>query len=428
MPDPEPSTTDPGRPNASPREAVAIGLGFALAMAGLGWWMTRPVEPESGRARFEAAKVAPDYARLVGDRACAACHPGESAAHSRSGHSRTLRLASKIPSARALGGREVADPERAGVSWRFAFEGDQLSAERRDETGVEKFAIEYAFGSRRHAMTFLTLLDRDPAHPRSLEHRLTDFAHADHLDLTPGQKETTHATGLTPRGRELTPSDTLKCFGCHVTATSSRGPEFLDEASMVANVNCERCHGPARDHVEAARRNEPNMPYGPDLAPAESQIRLCGECHRTPEMVTPGDIRVDNPALVRHQPVGLVQSACFAKSQGRLTCATCHDPHARASNDRLAYESTCLSCHSSADQTPCPVQPREGCVGCHMPRRDVGRGMMMSDHWIRVIPPGAEGHRSQAERVIRIPLLFCTPAPDLKFEISDFKSKDGCKD
>jgi len=103
-------------------------------------------------------------------------------------------------------------------------------------------------------------------------------------------------------------------------------------------------------------------------------------------MVTPGDTRVDNAALVRHQPVGLMQSACFLKGDGKLGCSTCHDPHARASTDRAAYQAVCLGCHGSPNQATCPVSPRDGCVECHMQRRDVGRGMMMSDHWIRVIP------------------------------------------
>ena len=103
-------------------------------------------------------------------------------------------------------------------------------------------------------------------------------------------------------------------------------------------------------------------------------------------MMTPGAIRLDNPALVRHQPVGLVQSACFKQSNRTLNCVTCHDPHARASSDRAGYEQVCLSCHGANAGTPCGVSPRSGCIDCHMPRRDVTRGMMMTDHWIRIIP------------------------------------------
>jgi Cytochrome c554 and c-prime len=388
------ASPDPDPPRSSAWEALAIGLGFVLAVAGAAWWLLRSpaaeTKPETGRSKFEKAKVDPNYARYAGDRSCRECHPGESAAHSRSGHSRTLRLASRVESARKLDGREVADPERPDVSWRFAFRDGRLSTEREEAGRVEQFLIEYAFGSGRHALTFVSMLDRDPANPSLVEHRLTDFAHSGTLGLTPGQKEATGNVGNTPHGRVHNAWNTLKCFSCHVTATSNRGPSFLDESTMIPNVSCERCHGPAKGHVEAARRgavgDELTMPNSLEETTALDQMRQCGECHRVPEMITAGEIRVDNAALVRHQPVGLMQSACFRKSGDELKCSTCHDPHARASTDREAYQSRCLACHGTPDRTNCPVSPLEGCVKCHMPRRDVGRGMMMSDHWIRIIP------------------------------------------
>ena len=116
---------------------------------------------------------------------------------------------------------------------------------------------------------------------------------------------------------------------------------------MIPNVTCERCHGPSRSHVEAARRGAADLhiPAGLETWTVEEQLRRCGACHRTPEMVKPGSIRTDNPVLVRHQPVSLVQSACFKSSGNTLGCNTCHDPHARASTDRTAYQMTCRSCH-----------------------------------------------------------------------------------
>ena len=155
---------------------------------------------------------------------------------------------------------------------------------------------------------------------------------------------------------------------------------------MIPNVTCERCHGPARSHVAAARRGDGDlrMPFGLEGATVDDQLRLCGSCHRTPEMVTPGQIRTGNPVVVRYQPVGLIQSACYKGSGHSLGCTTCHDPHARTSTDRAAYEATCRSCHAERRVTPCPTSAQSGCVACHMPRRDVARGMIMTDHWIPV--------------------------------------------
>jgi hypothetical protein len=82
----------------------------------------------------------------------------------------------------------------------------------------------------------------------------------------------------------------------------------------------------------------------------------------------------------------LIQSACFKRSNRAVNCVTCHDPHARALSDRTHYETICLSCHGAKESTSCTVSPRSGCIECHLPRRDVTRGMMMTDHWIRIIP------------------------------------------
>jgi hypothetical protein len=100
----------------------------------------------------------------------------------------------------------------------------------------------------------------------------------------------------------------------------------------------------------------------------------------------PASIVPENTTLVRHQPVGLMQSACYTRTGGGLSCSTCHDPHARPSTDTAAYEAVCRSCHEGPKKTTCPVDPKAGCVGCHMPRRETTRGMRLTDHWIRTRP------------------------------------------
>lgn len=345
----------------------------------------------------------PAHADYVGDVACRDCHPGEYAAHTGSGHSRTLRPAARVAARRGWDGLTAPDPEVPGVSWTFRLRDGRLQVDRsgaRSSAGAEaeRFAVDYAIGSGRHATTLVTRVDRDPIRPTIREHRLTFFAHADVPGLTPGQSLAGHARGNTPAGRIHPPADTLKCFGCHATATSDRGPDALDPSTMISDVTCERCHGPARAHVEAARRGdgpeELHLPFGLEGTPAVDEIRLCGSCHRTPEMLTSNAVSTANPVIVRYQPVGLSQSACFRGSGGAMACSTCHDPHARASSDRAAYEANCRDCHAGRHVAPCPVSDRSGCVDCHMPRRDVARGMIMTDHWIRVdrTDPAKKGH------------------------------------
>jgi hypothetical protein len=365
------------------REASAIvGAGLALVVAAA-WWLSGTHPAERPRFSVASGSVPSSLGDYVGTESCAGCHPGESALHSRSGHSRTLRPAAGTPLARRLAGRMVADPESPSVSWSYESRDGEFLVRREEGGAVEPFVLDYAFGSGRHATTFLTLID--PSVPAVLEHRLTYFAPGDLPDITPGQKAEQHLSGVTPAGRRPTPSVTLKCFRCHSTRTSAAG-DGLDPAEMIPNVSCEQCHGPARKHVADARAGKADlrMPFGSGNWTAAAQMTRCGQCHRHPSQMAPGEIRPENATLARFQPVGLAQSSCYTKSGGAMSCVTCHDPHARASADLPRYEKACLQCHESSSVADCPVSPRGGCVGCHMPRVDSGQQILFTDHWIRV--------------------------------------------
>ena len=157
-----------------------------------------------------------------------------------------LRPAAAIAWTRELDGLTTEDPERPGVVWKYVRQDGKLWTERTENGTVERFLIEYAFGSGRHATTFVTMLDRDPRRPVCREHRLTLFAHASSPGVTPGLSLAGHAVGNSDRGRVNSTADTLNCFRCHTTVTSDRGDDVLDEATMIPNIGCESCHGPAR--------------------------------------------------------------------------------------------------------------------------------------------------------------------------------------
>ncbi len=377
-------------------EAFLIGAGCLIAIATVVWWArARVSDPLETYRVSPASKPIGGGGRptgFVGDRACAECHAGEVALHRRSGHSKTLHDAGETDAARWLDGRTVKDPELPEVTWSYALRDGRLNVERAEGGVIEKFLIDYAFGSGAHASTFVSMTGRDPQGPVGHEHRLTCYAETRTLDVTPGHEMTAPAAGTTPRGRALPSSKLLRCFRCHTTVTSAVSRNLLDVATMIPNVTCERCHGPAQAHVQAARsgKSELGMLLGPDRWTAGSMMRACGECHRHPDVTPPASIRTDNIEIVRHQPVGLMQSKCYKLSRGSLSCVTCHDPHARASRDRTHYEVSCRSCHTTAPQTICPVSPQTGCLDCHMPRRNSGQGILFTDHWIRIVGDDSE--------------------------------------
>src|SRR5262249_49020296 len=67
--------------------------------------------------------------------------------------------------------------------------------------------------------------------------------------------------------------------------------------------------------------------------------------------------------LEHHESILL--SRCFRES-GKMTCLTCHDPHATSTD----YRAKCLSCHAQNLPARHPARDRDR-IRCHMPKRDV---------------------------------------------------------
>jgi predicted CXXCH cytochrome family protein len=339
-----------------------------------------------------------DASAYAGDKACAGCHPGETAAQSGSGHQHTLWPAARRALARRLNGQRFADPENPGVEWSYQLQGDDLEAVRHGLLKVERMRLQFGIGSGKHGVSFVNVVPgaEGSPDPSGIEHRFSYLVRTAKMEITPGQ-ERDDAKRLQvlegPFGRELSPVRLKDCLRCHVTLLGEKHGH-IDPAAMIPNVSCERCHGPGRDHIEAVRRGETEdlkMPMTLLTEPGY-QVEQCGECHRMPSNVPQSSIHPDNPQIVRFQSLGLMQSACFDDGRSTLKCSSCHEVHGRTSRDTLAYESVCLECHQAGGpRQACPISPRKDCVGCHMPRREVPGGFMFTDHWIRTPGRSVDG-------------------------------------
>lgn len=268
-----------------------------------------------------------------GSEACGACHPDEFARQSKSEHARALALAL---------------PGSSG---------------------------QWAFGAGTKATTYVSQIAPD----QYLEHGLTYYAATKSMALTPG-----HTTSEGLRYRTFDPgASILRCFRCHSTGTL-----LLDAALSVQpselGVHCESCHGPGTAHVKSQGakgtiRNPGNLD-GVELN------EFCGGCHRKPPEAGE-ETDLSNAWNTRHQPDYLSHAACFRRSDGALSCLTCHDPHSTLSRSAADYDKRCSGCHKAARHRSAVAA--RSCVECHMPQVAISPRLRFTNHWIGIYGKGA---------------------------------------
>src|SRR5437868_333589 len=115
---------------------------------------------------------------------------------------------------------------------------------------------------------------------------------------------------------------------------------------------CAKCHAAefkaqsASAHAHALAKSKSPQPGDWALGPGNQANDFSGSCHRMRmgAAATP-DLR--KPWNARHQPLLLAASRCFRESRGKLSCLTCHSPHAPLDQNLAAYDATCAGCHTS---------------------------------------------------------------------------------
>ncbi len=271
-----------------------------------------------------ATVTGPGY---VGAEACRSCHPAQSGAQSTSSH------------ALALAPAKQSQP------------GD------------------WAFGAGVQAITFVRRLDSESY----LEEGESWYRALGGYARTPGHE---NAAGV--RDRIFDPSAAiLRCFACHST-----GPVRISRDHTIVpselGVRCEVCHGPAADHAREPARFRPR---NPGRLTAEELNRFCGQCHRMPtDAADTPDLR--DPWNARHQPLLLAASACFRQSKGRLSCLTCHAPHAPLERKLTAYDAACGRCHAYPRHKV--VTAARACAECHMPAVQAQPYLSFANHRIAI--------------------------------------------
>jgi hypothetical protein len=199
----------------------------------------------------------------------------------------------------------------------------------------------------------------------------------------------------------------LRCMECHTSSAKTEPGKLLSfsgdaigfqKNSIILSIDCERCHGGARQHVDfqTANPTAKTAKYITKISALtrEQKIDLCGTCHSGTQTQNsksifdfkPGDKLTDykkhapsaGPLDLAHLDVHgdqldmLKTSKCYISSQ--MDCSTCHNTHKNERNDMLLFAQRCQTCHKTANHNLCKMTGKldtkvlqAKCISCHMP-------------------------------------------------------------
>ncbi|MBZ4191960.1 multiheme c-type cytochrome [Niabella beijingensis] len=185
-----------------------------------------------------------------------------------------------------------------------------------------------------------------------------------------------------------------RCFECHSSYAYSENSlaqgqyavEQIKANTVLYGLDCERCHGPAAEHVTFHQDNPQekkarNMVSIKALS-RQQQLDLCATCHsgdpvslRSIFAFTPGDSLTNyymyypgsgkDPDAHGMQMQSLMLSNCYQQSS--MTCMSCHDPHINERNKKEVFVQRCMSCHQQSTHAITMQQGNNYCISCHMP-------------------------------------------------------------
>jgi photosynthetic reaction center cytochrome c subunit len=270
---------------------------------------------------------------------------------------------------------------------------------QRWENGGDKseYHIDWVVGSGNHASGYLVDIGG-----HLFQSPVAYYKTRQSYDLAPGYENQPEPDFTRPIREECVLCHSGNALHVSDTLNEYRSPVFL--ASEQA-ITCERCHGPAEKHLNDPRSG--NIVNPAKLEPA-ARDSICEQCHlfgvaRVPNPrknlsdFVPGE-RAEDVFTTYHDanPTGafkvishveqLALSACARKSNGRLWCGTCHDPHNKPLEPVAYYRSVCLTCHAAKFPAAAAHPAKDSdCLSCHMPRRDAKDGghSAFTDHRIQ---------------------------------------------
>ncbi|MEP6749280.1 MAG: multiheme c-type cytochrome [Bacteroidota bacterium] len=228
---------------------------------------------------------------------------------------------------------------------------------------------------------------------------------------------------------------TSRCLECHTTyaqtiSPPNAEPEQFSHSTIIYGVDCQKCHGPAEQHVAFQTQNPTIKTAKFIVNPAgftrQQSLDACVLCHggrleksKPSFSFKAGDtlaefFKTDSAAKnvndidVHGNQYGLLAaSKCFKNSL--MTCTTCHNVHENETGKLAVFSQKCLTCHNNENSNGvhlpvCKLTDKLGasiknnCINCHMPEQPsrsiamllqgnaVPTQAIMRSHFIKIYP------------------------------------------
>ena len=327
------------------------------------------------------------YSDYAGSQTCASCHKDISEKHMNTGHYRTSQPAS--------GELIIGSFEKEHNSFAFS-EWEKIRMEKK-EYGY--YQTEYSMGKERRKGKFDIVVGSGKKGQSYLSWKYNSLIQLPVTYFTP-ESTWSSSPGFNPQKIVFNRVVTSRCLECHSTyfqtiSAKDKHPEEFDKNNILYGVDCERCHGPGKEHVSFHTAN-PNQKQGKYIVNTgklsrQKNLDMCALCHsgrlnklQPSFSFQPGDNLKDffeSASAPPDQPFGmdvhgnqlgmLSQSKCFISSD--MTCGSCHNAHEKEQNKIQIFSDRCSNCHTGTNNKVCKLLKTEGsiintnCIDCHMP-------------------------------------------------------------
>jgi len=191
-----------------------------------------------------------------------------------------------------------------------------------------------------------------------------------------------------------------RCLECHSSYIKTETKqvsalamdEEMEKGSLIYGIDCERCHGPGKQHavfhLENPEEKSAKFITIFKTLSRKQKMDACGVCHSGNKLTTvrsvfnfqPGDNLDDyyaqdfvsfggpDPDVHGNQTAMLKGSMCYRKSD--MTCQSCHNSHEQIKGNMAIYSQRCISCHQTQKHTEKTLAKgvlKSNCIDCHMP-------------------------------------------------------------